>query len=192
MRTRLPAILAAVVVLAGCSAPDGPGSRATSGTATSATTSPPSRPAITRPLDASAYRDRVCDLLTKAQIAEHHMTSVSDIPEQPDEQGRMHCALDELVRVAHARTSITLTYWYAADLLGSAYRDEWYAHRPLVPMTVAGQPALQVDLGDSCKLAIGFANTQGLDVWFRSRDTDMDPCGRAMEVGEDIVRNLAG
>jgi hypothetical protein len=194
MRARLPAMLAVLVVLAGCGGPDKPEPRAT--TTTTTTTGPPSRPAITRALDASAYRDRVCDLLTRAQIEDLDM-SADDIPEQPDEHGRMRCSMDDfVVDVSDARNYMTLTYWYAADLLAAEYREAWYARRPLVPVTVAGQPALQFEGldGDQCTIAIGFSDRQGLEVSFTSLDTQsgMDPCARAMEVGEDIVRNLAG
>jgi hypothetical protein len=194
MTVRLLAMLAAVVALAGCSAPGEPEPRTTT-SSPATTTSQPSRPAITRPLDASAYRDRVCELLTKAQIKDLDVTT-QHIPEQPIEHGRTYCSMDHIVRVSDARRSISLTYWYAADLLGATYREQRIdSDRPLVPVTVAGQPAVLLEDDDTnCTLILGLTNTQGLEISFEYYDSqpDLDPCGRAMEVGEDIVRNLAG
>lgn len=183
-----------VVALAGCSAPDEPDTRATttSPPAASESTSPPSPPAITRPLDASAYRHRACDLLTRAQIAAHHMTSVENVPELTGQRGAA-CLMDG----PDPHASITLRYLYAIDLLGAVHRQElpWLpAPRPFEPATVAGQPALQGASSTECDLAIGLTDTQGVVVSFHTLDSppDPDPCARATAAGEDIVRNLAG
>jgi hypothetical protein len=207
MTARLLTMLAAVVALAACSAPDeqepqatpisAPATTTTAMTTTEPTPSEPSLPAINRPLDASTYRARVCDLLTEAQIRRLDMGSVDPLPEQPDQSGRVTCLIHGPIHEGGTRTSLMVTYYYATDLLAAIYRRELpgsQPYQPLTPVSVAGQPAWQAELGDDCQLAVGLADTQGVEISFGYTDLplDRDPCGQAMEVGENIVRNLVG
>jgi Protein of unknown function (DUF3558) len=164
-------------------------------TLTSYTPSPPPSipPPITRPLDASAYKAKPCELITAEQVAGYGL----EAPLAQHDPGFISCIYSGLPNSRFEL--IWVRYYYATDWLGEIYRgqtDRWYGD--FIPIMIAGQPAAREEKPlrfdqprneEQCRAAVGLSETQGLEV---SAVTATSSCAQAVAVAEVIVRNLGG
>ncbi|MGH3858077.1 DUF3558 family protein [Actinokineospora sp.] len=143
-------------------------------------TSPPSVPAGA---DARSYLSHVCDLLS------------------PDERARFNVRGEPEQWTGH---ELSQCIWRGEEVelrfSLSATRDPLvtsYQHAPMMqvwePRTVEGQPAAITSTHlprSTCELSVGTAPNQGISLSYNGKDTDVDWCGQALEMGEIIVRRL--
>jgi hypothetical protein len=183
MKHRLWITLAAGVLLAaGCAQPAAENPPGSTSSSASSTRLPSSAPSVPRSLDASAYREKPCDLFTDEQAKSLGYA----LPGRPyqDAEGA-HC-----FRNGESGAELSTKY-VGEDLLGKIYRREvlWPAESAS-PVMVGSQPALKTNLpaDEPCRVAVGLSGDQGIEV--RIVDKTTDPCERATAVAEAIVRKL--
>lgn len=175
----------------------------------------PTRPPIVRSLDASAYGERVCDLLPADQAVrlgyagsgsadKATVSAAGEVPEYvfcswfPPESARL--SIDLFL----AKDQLAHEYSMSRNMSIGGTNEPW-----VEPLTIAGQPA--VTLGRShqmpnstCDVVVGLSDTQSLRVHATEQDDnggridnglgqgDGKACEHAMAVADVIVRELGG
>jgi hypothetical protein len=168
------------------------------------------RPPIGRPLDASAYADRACDLLPADRATGLGYSGSGSAGSETDGEGsRYHFCL----RTPPESRILSIYLYLAGDVLAARYAgsknmvindtgEPW-----LEPVTIGEQPG--VTLGRShrkpnaaCTVVVGLSDTQGVEVraaqhYPDARGYEIGPgdgraCEHAIGVAEVIVGELAG
>ncbi|MFC5111315.1 DUF3558 family protein [Kibdelosporangium philippinense] len=144
-------------------------------------------PPIPRPLDASKFRDRPCDLFTDEQAAALGYPLEKRPGVVPEES---YCVRDSLADV-----TVDYSIWYrhdGTDLFALAHRretGEWIGDAS-VSITVEGQPAIKRPGAEHCAVLIGLSTTESIKIYFQDKKVDF--CDRAVRIAEDVVRNVRG
>jgi hypothetical protein len=178
----LSLLVCLAVVATGCTS--GPASSGpTSATSTPSSELPASAPSITRALDASAYRDRPCDLFTNDEAKALGYTA----PGRPGGD-------PAVPQCSWPSSELVVRYYPDNDFFGQIYRREatWPA-KLSIAITVAQQPAVRTDLPateDYCRVAVGLTGTQTVEARVMSKT--LDSCDQAVKVAEAVVRKLGG
>jgi hypothetical protein len=154
------------------------------------TQQPTTPPAIDRPLDISAYRDKICEILPDPQAQALGFPGSGE--------PRVSASASRCYRVtADPPTNLSL-YYAPRDLLGEAYRSPLAIADFFNPKIIVGQPAVEMGSHDAlrervlfCSVVIGFTATDGLEIGVDDT-SDGKACERATSVGEAIVHNLGG
>jgi hypothetical protein len=150
---------------------------------------PSSPPPIPRPLDASAYREKPCDLFTDDQAKSLGYVRTSD-PFVQEEVSRCSRSGEG----AFKDNSLLILYFHDTDRLGQIHRREaeWPSDGA-VPRTILGQPAVSAVIGGNwCWLVVGLTETQSVEIRIEDHvpDNRSNTCDRAMSAAEGIVRKL--
>jgi hypothetical protein len=193
MITRLAAVVVLFVAATACSSDE-----------------EPTRPPIGRPLDASAYAERACDLLPADRAGSLGYSRSGSAGTETDAEGsRYHVCF----RTPPESRILSIYLYLTGDVLAERYvsstnmlindtGEPW-----LEPLTVAGQPAAV--LGRShrkpntgCTVVVGLTDTQGVEVraaqhypdarGYEIGQGDGRACEHAIGVAEAIVVNLGG
>lgn len=147
------------------------------------------RDLIHRPLDASAYRNRVCELLTPEQTASFQMKEGREM----DGAKSVECRWS----LRGPNGPVWLNYFYSTGILAKIYQKKRFhpigwLDDEFTPLTIAGQPGAKS--GESqppvyCQIAVGLTDRQGIDI--AAYADSGDACDLAMEIAEAVVHNLA-
>ena len=180
---RIPPIAAAViwlvVLIAGCTAEGGQ---------PPVDPRPTTPPPITRPVDARAYRDKPCELLSDQQAATREFKPAPDLL-NPMDGPRCYWR-----GTTTGKESILRIWLRSEDQLAQIYRHDtgnetiW---ADFVPVTIAGQPAARSEPPGSrqphCAVAVGLTDNQTLEV---SQNYGEKPCDQVTAVAEMVMHNL--
>jgi hypothetical protein len=162
---------------------------------TTTTTMPPppsTPPPITRPLDASGYREeKACDLITGDQVEAYGLVPrpQSTVVEP---KYRARCDWDSKGTIYN----VHLNFYYNTDHLGRIYRREleyWLTDGGFTQAFIAGQPAAkrQNPLRPAlCRLAVGLTVSETIELAVVNYKGD--GCQFGEELAAGIVRNLGG
>ena len=191
MRSML--VLIILVCLAGCSAepPPEPDITRTIGPTAPSYQPPPSLPpAVSRPLDASGYRTRICEIVTNDQA---QALGIPGAPDQSEAPQFISCVRES------KDPAVDLGLLYAgSELFGKAYRKNKSPLDYSKLVTIAGQPALEIGtpvLDGSipyCQIVLGLASDQAIQIDMNLHIGGSGACERATKVAEAIVHNLGG
>lgn len=181
MNCRLLTTVALWAVLsAGCDAPE---PAATPSTTTTATQSPSSASTAPIAADIRRYLDRPCELLGPD---ERTMFGLQGEPDQDTSNYGSMCSwsggdIELMIDLRPTRNPLDVSPLEASEGLS------WE------PRIVAGQPAgvrQQKPSRQHCELAIETGPEQGIYLVYKGLVRDVDWCGKAVEMGEIMVRRL--
>lgn len=151
---------------------------------------PPTPPPIGRALDAGRFATggTVCDLLTDTQAAELGLQG-SGKPYNASDGSLLTCSRNDF----GTERDVEYNLWPDSDVFAAQFGDrrrQGGAGAHLVD--VAGQPAVVngTDPAPACQVTIGLAERQGIEV-LASDGKDL-ACALAVDVAEQMVRNLTG
>lgn len=152
---------------------------------------PPSLPpTVSRPLDASAYRARICDIFTNEQAIALGIPGTPRLGGSPE---FIFCGRE----TKDPPFNFSLVY-AGPELFGKIYRESKAPLDYTKLVTIAGQPALEYGspvLDGSvpfCQIVLGLANDQAIQIDVNFHTTGSGACDRATKVAEAIVHNLGG
>ncbi|CAM3993418.1 DUF3558 domain-containing protein [Kibdelosporangium persicum] len=191
MRLRRLAIgTASLFLLSGCSeGPTGTPPGTPSVTSTPVTTTkgiPTSPPPIPRPLDASRYRDKPCDLFTDEQV--------QALGYPPIKRSGVLTNESQCTRHDESNLDLHFSIWYrhdGTDRFAKVHRrEESWRSDDAVSITVEGQPAVRLPGTRMCTVLIGLSSTESIEIHFG--DPKVDSCDRAVRIAEGVVRNVRG
>lgn len=170
----------------GASDPDNPAA----GT-TSASSPPTTPPPITRPLDASTYRARICDVFTDEEAQARGFTKPGQIYAESFPDDDFHFTACGRPSLKDQGPALDIAYYYDSDLLERIYRRQHrWGRESFAVLTIAGQPAARTDFAnipDHCEVAVGLTVGQSINVRVLFAEK---PCDQAVEIAEIIVRKL--
>lgn len=191
---RIGILFVALLFLAGCSAEPPPRADVTRriGPTTIQSYQPPPSlpPAVSRQLDASGYRNRICEILTDEQAV------ALGLPESARPGGSpefIFCGRES----KDPPLNFSLVYG-GSDLFGKAYRKPNFPLGYSKLVTIAGQPALELGTAvldgsvPYCLIVLGLANDQAIQIDMNLHFGGSGACERATRVAEAIVHNLGG
>lgn len=152
---------------------------------------PPSLPpAVSRPLDASGYRNRICEILTNEQALALGFPGPPDQSEAPQ---YISC-----IRVSENPETEVAWVYSTPELFGKVSGGPAISLGYVKLVTISGQPALEQGTPDPkdivryCTIVLGLASDQAIQIDVRDPEGPGGACERATKVAEAIVRNLGG
>jgi len=171
----------------------------------------PGPPPITRPLDASAYADRVCDLLPAEMAAQLGYPSPGTEFEHDDPRNRSRDYVT-CSRYPWGDPSLNIDLYLSLDLLADEYDTLKDARildsgKPSIELiTIAEQPAAVINRNKkpnrTCIVVVGLTDRQGLRVsgsehYRKASDgsrigSDGRACDHVIAVAEVIIEHLSG
>jgi hypothetical protein len=141
-------------------------------------------------LDASAYRDRICDIFTNDQAATLGFTAA---PRLGGSAEFIFCGRES------KEPPVSLSLVYATPELFSKVNGDSSTPLDYVDLvTISGQPALEQGSPDLsnivryCTIVLGLTNDQAMQIDLYDPQGPGGACERATKVAEAIVRNLGG
>lgn len=175
-----------LVLVVGCTS-SGDSTTPSTSDASSSVALPTTPPPVTRPLDATAYKDKVCALLADEQAAAHAFPGPG---RRSTGSERNECMW------GLGRPYLRVTY-HDRDMLAGIYRRDpsIWGRVGFLPETIAGQPGARWNIRNApmdCMVAVGLNDHQGIGVDTALDFEDTDACDRALAIAETIVHNLGG
>lgn len=193
MRFKIVVVVLGIATLAGCSPVSGTPSPTTT------TSTGPSAPKVTNPIDTTKYQADPCGLLTAAQVAPYTVTTPGSVVDGTSalgpgcSWGNTNTGTTFIVQFITAnKVGLTALYINKDIILkGGGYFE---------PTTVQGYPAVFNSQADqrkdgTCSLAIGIADSLDYNVAVAMADFSPkynDPCGMATQIADMAMTTLRG
>jgi hypothetical protein len=183
--------VAAAVVMVGCSSGTGGQAVPTADVPTASSSTPPSAPKVTQPLNASALVAKPCSSLTLSNVAGVGLTDA--ISNSDSDANGKACSWAGEAGGAVAVSWDTANTHGLSDLYA---KQSTYAYWQ--PTTVTGYPAVYGDgLGDQrangdCVLNVGVSDQLAFFVQYNNPANATQACSLAGKAAADVIANLKG